>query len=62
MRTLYSIGFTRSTADPEFFSRRDDNGVVLIATWVDDLLIVGRHDTMLEVKLKIGELMPIEDC
>ena len=52
----------RSNSDPGLFSRNDDNGVVLIASWVDDLLIMGRHDEVVEVKLKIGELMPIEDC
>ena len=62
VRTLRSIGFTRSTADPGLFSRNDDNGVVLIATWVDDLFIMGRHDAVVEVKLKIGELMPIKEC
>lgn len=36
--------------------------MVLIVTWVDDLLIMGRHDAVLDVKKQIGELMLIEDC
>ena len=38
---LKKIGFEGGYPDPCLYSRRDENGVVFLAVWVDDSLLVG---------------------
>ena len=46
-KLLREIGFVGGYADPCMMMRRDDNGVVFIAIWVDDSLLVG-HDKAIQ--------------
>ena len=41
VKILKKIGFEGGYPDPCLYSRRDENGVVFLAVWVDDSLLVG---------------------
>jgi Reverse transcriptase (RNA-dependent DNA polymerase) len=51
MKVLRKIGFVGGYADPCLMVRRNDNGVVYIAIWVDDSLLIG-HNAAIEQTIK----------
>ena len=54
IEVLKSIGFTQSLADPCLLMKRDVNGIVYLALWVDDIYAQGHKDALdkLEEDLK----------
>jgi hypothetical protein len=44
---LFHIGFSRYNSDPAVFYSRDDNGLAIIATTVDNLMITVTSDKLL---------------
>ena len=52
----------RSKADPCLYYRWTDHGLVLIVAWIDDNLIIGKKEGVLEVKSKLMEQFDCTDC
>jgi hypothetical protein len=50
-KLLRKIGFVGGYADPCLMMRKDENGIVYIAIWVDDSLLIG-HDAAIEQTIK----------
>ena len=43
---MKKIGFEGGYPDPCLYSRKDENGVVFLAVWVDDSLLVGDKEAI----------------
>ncbi len=52
----------RSTADPCLYHRWTDNGLVLMASWIDDNLIVGSDEAVAKTTNKLMGLFECKDC
>ena len=44
---LLTFGFTKSDADPCVYFREDQDGILILALWVDDGLLCGTHKAAL---------------
>jgi len=58
---MKSIGCCRSNVDNCVYFKWDDSGLSLLASWVDDLIVAGKEDTVSHQKSKLKEMVPI-DC
>ncbi len=59
---MRGMGMTRSTADPCLYFKWSDHGLVLIASWIDDNLIIGSEKGVIEVKADLMSRFECEDC
>ena len=53
------MGYERSNADPCLYYKRDDNGLIIWISWVDDCLCVGSKQSVMNGK---SEMMGRFDC
>ncbi len=60
---MRSMGFERSMADPcLYYKWTENNGLVLIISWIDDNMIVGSKAAVLEAKKAMMERFECNDC
>ena len=59
---LKSMGFSQTTCDPCLYVRVDQDGVFIIAVYVDDIILAGENSTtMLKAKSDISRQFDAED-
>ncbi len=56
------MNIKQSSADPCLYHKWTNNGLILMASWIDDNLIVGSGETVSESKLKLMGLLDFKDC
>ena len=57
------MGFERSMSDPcLYYKWTESNGLVIIVSWIDDNLIVGSKEAVLEAKKDMMERFECDDC
>ena len=61
LQALKRMGFKRSKADSCLYFRKTDKGLVLIISWIDDLLIAGPKELVLETKELMKEYFECDD-
>jgi hypothetical protein len=60
---MRSIGFERSMSDPcLYYKWTENNGLVIIVSWIDDNLIVGSEAAVLEAKKDMMNRFECDDC
>ncbi len=59
---MKNMKMKRSTADTCLYHRWTDNGLVLMASWIDDNLLVGSDEAVSETKQNLMGLFDYEDC
>ena len=62
LKLMESIGCYKSNVDNCVYYKWDDTGLSLLASWVDDLIVAGKEDTVSYQKSKLKEMVPIDDC
>ena len=62
LKCMRGMGMTRSTADPCLYFKWSDHGLVLIASWIDDNLIIGSEKGVAEVKADLMSRFECDDC
>jgi hypothetical protein len=50
---LMSLGFTKSSQDPNLYFKVVDDGLVILLLYVDDLFLIGVENLILECKRKL---------
>ena len=59
---MASIGLLRSKADPcLYYTWHAVYGLIIILSWIDDLLIFGKREGVLHYKKKITDLIDCDD-
>ena len=62
LKIMASIGLLRSKADPCLYYTWDTvYGLIIILSWIDDLLIFGKREGVLHYKKKITDLIDCDD-
>jgi len=62
LQCVEDIGFTRSAADPCLYVKNDSrHGLILIVSWIDDLLIVGSVEAVHDTRKQLQERFDCED-
>jgi hypothetical protein len=61
LAVLYLMEFKRGMADPCLYFQWTDEGLVLIASWVDDLLMCGNEALVMKVKKQLFEHLDCDD-
>ena len=62
LKIMTSIGLLCSKADPCLYDTWDTvYGLIIILSWIDDLLIFGKHEGILHYKKKITDLIDCDD-
>ena len=56
------MGFTQSTADPCLYFKWGDNGLSIIASWIDDNIIIGHEKSVTDAKKELMSQFECEDC
>ena len=59
---MNGIGSQRSKVDNCVYYKRDDSGLSILASWVDDLIVTGDEDTVMKQKSNLKEMVAIDDC
>lgn len=62
LKAMRSMGFTRSTADPCLYFKWTQDGLAIMASWIDDNLIVGNEKVVLATKNDLMSRFECEDC
>ena len=62
LKCMKSMGMTRSTADPCLYFKWTDDGLVIIASWIDDNLIIGSEKGVAKVKAELMRRFECDDC
>ncbi len=62
LKCMKNMKMKRSMADPCLYHRWTDNGLVLMASWIDDNLIVGSNEVVVKTKNKLMGLFNCKDC
>ncbi len=62
LKCMKHIKIERSTADSCLYHRWSDNGLVLIASWIDDNILVGSDEAVAKTKNKLMGLFYCKDC
>jgi hypothetical protein len=53
MATLKLIGFKGNKSDPCLLSKWTQDGVIMIGIYVDDCLVIGKHDKIYELIVEL---------
>ncbi len=62
LKIMKKIGCERSKVDPCMYYYRHKNGdMAIILSWVDDTIIIGPDSVVNEERIKIGNLIDIDD-
>ena len=62
LKCMRGMGSTRSTADPRLYFKWLDHGLVLIALWIGDNLIIGSEKGVVEVKADLMSRVECDKC
>ena len=62
LKCMRDMGLTRSTADPCMYYDWSQRGLVVIASWIDDNLIVGSKEAVAHTKKELMSRFECEDC
>ena len=62
LKCMKHMEMKRSTADPCLYHRWTDNGLVLMASWIDGNLLVVSDEAVAKTKYKVMGLFDCEDC
>ena len=62
LKCMCGMGMMRSTADPCLYFKWSDNGLVLIALWINDNLIIGSEKGVAEVKAGLMNRFECDNC
>ena len=54
-QALLAVGFQQSHMDYSLFTKRSDEGIVIVLIYVDDLLVTGRSLKLINEMKKISE-------
>jgi hypothetical protein len=57
-----NIGLTRSTADPCLYYRWERGSLVIMISWIDDNMILGPEDLVMQVKAYLMKQFECDDC
>jgi len=61
LNAFSNMNFKRSNADPCLYYRHDNNELTLCLSWVDDCLIIGKENAVIETKNKLKEYFECDD-
>ena len=62
LKCMKHMKMKRSMADPCLYHRWTYDGLVLMASWIDDNLLVGSDEAVAKTKYKVMGLFDCEDC
>ena len=58
---LMSLGFTKSKVDTNLYYKVDDDGIMILLLYVDDLFLTGEDNPIIECKKKIVAEFKMKD-
>jgi hypothetical protein len=57
-----NIGLARSTANPCLYYKWEKASLVIIISWIDDNMILGPEDLVVQVKADLMKQFKCDDC
>lgn len=60
-KVFFSLNFKKSKADECVYFKKTKNSILYLAVYVDDILLFGKKDKIVEEKIAIGKIFKIRD-
>ena len=58
---MMSLGFTKSKADSNLYYKIEDDGIMILLPYVDDMFLTGEHKPIIECKKKLATEFEMKD-